>query len=136
MAVFLHRDDIEPDLKYEKGLNIRFGINDATAGSQELTMGYTIIPPGVRNPAHYHPNAEAGFFILSGELKVYIGEDREMTPVKAGTFVFVPKGEIHGIENPSKTEPAALLFAYGNVPNKEASGTTFVEEPWVKEEAR
>jgi len=132
MAIFLHYEEVEPDLEYEKGLNIRIGINDETARSKELTMGYTSIPPGVRNPAHYHPNAEAGFFILTGQLRIYSGEAREMTLVRAGTFVFVPKGEIHGIENPSQSEPASLIFAYGNVPNKEASGTTFVEKPWVE----
>jgi uncharacterized RmlC-like cupin family protein len=132
MATIIQQDQISSDLDYEKGLDIRIGINDATCGSRELTMGYTIIPPGVRNPAHYHPNAEAGIYILSGQLNVYVGEKREMTVVRAGTFIHVPKGEIHGIENVSRTEPAALIFAYGNVPNKEASGTTFVEEPWVK----
>lgn len=132
MATVISPEDINPDLEYEKGLDIRIGINDETCGAQELTMGYTLIPPGVRNPAHYHPHAEAGMYILQGVLKVYIGEKREMTVVKAGTFLHVPKGEIHGIENPSETEPAALIFAYGNVPNKEASGTTFVEDPWVK----
>jgi quercetin dioxygenase-like cupin family protein len=132
MATIISNDQITPDLDYEKGLDIRIGINDKTCGSRELTMGYTIIPPGVRNPAHFHPYAEAGFFIVKGELNIYSGEKRELTLVKAGSFVHVPKGEIHGIENPNKTESAALIFAYGNVPNKEASGTTFVEDPWVK----
>jgi uncharacterized RmlC-like cupin family protein len=131
MAVVIPRHQVPPDLEYEKGLAIQFGINDATCGSTELTMGFTVVPPGVRNPAHYHPKAEAGMYILKGKLKVYIGEDREVTEVEEGTFLFVPKGEIHGLENASKTEPAMLVFAYGNVPNKEASGTTFVEEPWV-----
>lgn len=132
MATIISNEEISPDLDYEKGLDIRIGINDETCGSRELTMGYTIIPPGVRNPAHFHPNAEAGFYIVKGELNVYSGEKRELFVVKAGSFVHVPKGEIHGIENTSKTEPAALIFAYGNVPNKEASGTTFVEDPWVE----
>jgi quercetin dioxygenase-like cupin family protein len=132
MATIISQDQIAPDLEYEKGLDIRIGINDSTCGARELTMGYTLIPPGGRNPAHYHPNAEAGFFLMQGELNVYIGEKREMTRVKSGSFVHVHKGEIHGIENPSKSEPAALIFAYGNVPNKEASGTTFVEDPWEK----
>jgi uncharacterized RmlC-like cupin family protein len=132
MAFLIAHEEIIPDLEYEKGLDIRIGINDSTCGARELTMGYTIIPPGARNPAHYHPNAEAGLYILKGELNVYTGESRELTLVKAGTFIHVPKGEIHGIENPSQTEYAALIFAYGNVPNKEASGTTFVEDPWVK----
>ncbi len=132
MATIIEQNQIPSDLDYEKGLDIRIGINDVTCGSRELTMGYTIIPPGVRNPAHYHPYAEAGLYVLSGQLKVYSGKNRELTIVKAGTFIHVPKGEIHGIENNSKTEPATLIFAYGNGPNKEASGTTFVEEPWVK----
>jgi len=132
MAHIIPQDQITPDLDYEKGLDIRIGINDTTCGSKELTMGYTIIPPGVRNPAHFHPNAEAGFFILKGELNIYLGENRDLTVVKVGSFVHIPKGEIHGLENTSLDESAALIFAYGNVPNKEASGTTFVEEPWVK----
>ncbi len=131
MATILHQERITPDLDYEKGLDIRIGINDKTCGSRELTMGYTIVPPGVRNPAHFHPNAEAGLFVLRGRLNIYSGEDRKLTVVEPGTFIHVPKGEIHGIENPSKTETATLVFAYGNVPNKEASGTTFVEKPWV-----
>ena len=131
MAVVLHYEGLESDLDYEKGLQIRFGVNDESCGSTELTMGYTVVPPGVRNPAHHHPYAEAGMFIISGRIKVYIGEEREETVVNSGTFLFVPKGEIHGIENMSQTEPATLVFAYGNVPNKEASGTTFVEDPWV-----
>ncbi len=132
MATILRHDQITPDLEYEKGLDIRIGINDISCGSSELTMGYTIVPPGARNPAHFHPNAEAGLFILTGELKVYTGENRDVTIVRPGTFIHVPKGEIHGIENMSKTETATLIFAYGNVPNKEASGTTFVEKPWIK----
>ncbi len=131
MAVILHREDLDPDLDYEKGLEIRFGINNVTCGSRELTMGYTIVPPGVRNPAHYHEKAEAGLFILTGRLRVFIGEQRDVSEVGPGTFLYVAKGEIHGLENVSKTEPATLIFAYGNVPNKGAAGTTFVEKPWV-----
>lgn len=131
MAVVIPRRQVPPDLEYEKGLAIQFGVNDATCGSSELTMGFTVVPPGVRNPAHYHPKAEVGMYIIKGRLRVYIGEDREENVVQEGTFIFVPRGEIHGLENLSNTEPAMLVFAYGNVPNKEASGTTFVEDPWV-----
>lgn len=131
MAVILTRNDVPADLNYEKGLEIQIGINNATCCSQELTMGFTVVPPGVRNPAHYHQNAEAGIYVASGRIKVFIGEDRACTVVGPGTFLYVPKGEIHGLENDSLTEPATLVFAYGNVPNKEAAGTTFVEDPWV-----
>jgi len=131
MAVILTCQDVPADLNYEKGLEIQIGINHATCGSQQLTMGFTVVPPGVRNPAHYHSNADAGIFVASGRLKVYIGPDRRCSVVGPGTFLYVPKGEIHGLENESRTEPATLIFSYGNVPSKEAAGTTFVEDPWV-----
>jgi len=131
MASIIPRPEVVPDLEYEKGLEIQFGINDATCGARELTMGFTVVPPGVRNPAHFHQNAEAGLYILSGQLKIYLGETREVRMVGPHTFLHVPKGEIHGLENLSDTEPATLIFAYGNVPSKDIAGTTFVEDPWV-----
>lgn len=131
-AVILHNKQLHLNLDYEKGLEIRFGIDNTTCGSQDLTMGYTVVPPGARNQAHFHANAEAGMFVISGRLRVYVGKDRTRTDVESGSFIFVPKGEIHGIENPSPTEAAEIVFVYGNVPNKDAAGTVFVEEPWVQ----
>jgi hypothetical protein len=32
----------------------------------------------------------------------------------------------------SNTETAELIFTYGNCPSKQAAGTVFVEDPWVK----
>lgn len=46
-----------------------------------------------------------------------------------GHFVYFPLTCIHGQENPSHTEVAELIFTYGAMPNKEAAGTTFVDDP-------
>jgi hypothetical protein len=32
----------------------------------------------------------------------------------------------------SNTEAAEVIFTYGNCPNKQAAGTIYVEDPWVK----
>lgn len=129
MAKFIHYNDVPTDVTYEKGLKIDFGVNDATCGAKRITMGHTIIPAGSRNQRHYHANSEAAFYIVKGRLRILIGEgaDYSETEVGEGTFCYVPQGEIHGIVNCSDTEDAELIFAYGGVPNKEASGTTFVE---------
>jgi uncharacterized RmlC-like cupin family protein len=129
LAKFLHIDEIPTDTVYEKGLAIDFGINDQTCGARRLTMGHTIIPAGSRNMRHYHANSEAGMYIIRGRLRILIGPEPDIQEyeVGPGTFCYVPQGEIHGIVNLSDTEDAELVFAYGGVPNKEASGTTFVE---------
>jgi uncharacterized RmlC-like cupin family protein len=129
MAKFLHIEQIPTDTVYEKGLAIDFGINDGTCGARRITMGHTIIPAGSRNMRHYHAHSEAGMYILRGRLKVLIGPDGAVEEYEVGpdTFCYVPQGEIHGLINLSDTEEAELVFCYGGVPNKEASGTTFVE---------
>ncbi|WPD18521.1 cupin domain-containing protein [Thermaerobacter composti] len=134
MAKFIRNTDVPQDTKYERGLKIEFGINDATAGSTDITMGHTIIPAGSRNQRHYHA-CNACMYIIRGQLKVLIGDgdtyyEKEVGP---GTFVYVPKGEIHGLINLSDTEDAELVFAYAGVPNKEAACTTFVDSVDVVE---
>ncbi len=138
MVRIIHYQDVPTDTDYEKGLNINFGINDKTCGNPQFTMGYTIIPPGSRNQRHYHANCDAGFFVLKGRIRLLIGEGENYyeTEVGEGTFVYIPRGEIHGIVNCSDTEDARLVFTYPGVPNQAAAGTTFVEGPEVVEQYR
>ncbi len=121
---------ISQDLKYEPPLIIAFGVNENTAGSKTITMGRTIIPPKGRNQRHYHV-CEATFFIIKGRLRLFMGKDKAEHEAKAGQFVYVPAGVIHGLENMSDTENAELVFTYGNCPSKEAAQTIFVEKAWV-----
>lgn len=121
---------ISPDLKYEPPLVIAFGVNEKTVGSKTITMGRTIIPPKGRNQRHYHV-CDATFFILKGRLRLYMGKDLTEHVARAGQFVYIPAGVIHGLENMSETDDAELVFTYGNCPSKEAAQTIFVERPWV-----
>ncbi len=121
---------ISPDLKYEPPLIIAFGVNEKTVGSKTITMGRTIIPPKGRNQRHYHV-CDATFFILKGRLRLYMGKDMTEHVARAGQFVYIPAGVIHGLENMSETDNAELVFTYGNCPSKEAAQTIFVERPWV-----
>jgi uncharacterized RmlC-like cupin family protein len=76
--------------------------------------------------AHIHENCEAGIYVESGQIRVWTGPDvANLTPqdVPAGHFLYIPRGELHSVENPSPTEPAVTVFAYGGVPNREAAGT-------------
>ena len=134
MAKLIHYKDVPRDVKYEKGLKIDFGVNNATCGSTQLTMGHTIVPPGSRNMRHYH-KCDACFFVIKGRIRVLMldGKDYFERDVEPGTFCYAAPGEIHGLINLSDTEEAELVFAYGGVPNKEAAGTTFVDTQEVVE---
>jgi quercetin dioxygenase-like cupin family protein len=93
-------------------------------------MGKTVVPPGGKNQAHYHRTSDACIHIISGELRFLFGDvdaKRTVEIARAGDFVHVPRGEVHGVENVSDTEEAHLVFCYPGVPDKEAAETVFVE---------
>jgi len=137
-----HYSDVVTDLEYEKGLAIKFGINDQVCGSKRISMGRTIIPPHTANERHVHLNAEAAMYIIKGTMVLLLGPEAKIIKCPAGTFVFAPEGVIHGVANPSRTEEVELVFAYGGVPSKEAARIVFIDdsendyppEGWDKED--
>lgn len=67
-------------------------------------------------------------FILKDRLKVFIGErNKEEYEVGPMTFVYVPQGEVHGLQNLSDTETAELIFSYGGVSTIEEAKTIYLE---------
>ena len=49
------------------------------------------------------------FFVLSGTVRLYDG--RQWTDARAGDYLFVPEGGIHGFRNESG-EPASMLLLF------------------------
>ena len=121
---------IDKDAQYEPPLIIAFGVDEKNVGSKTITMGRTIIPPKGRNQRHYHV-CDATFFVIKGRLRLYMGKDKTEHEARAGQFVYIPAGVIHGVENLSDSDTAELVFTYGNCPSKEAAQTIFVEKSWV-----
>ncbi len=77
------------------------------------------------------------FFILAGTVRLFNGE--RWIDAKAGDFLFVPEGGIHGFDNEGD-EPAAmlLLFApgapregYFEALAEKAAGGRFSDEEWL-----
>ena len=123
--------DVSEDKAYEPPYAIRWGVDRESTGTRTITMGRTIIPPRGRNRLHYHKNCDTTIYVVRGPINIYWkeGEDIKRREVKAGHFVYFPCGCVHGQENPSQTDPAELIFTYGGMPNKDAAGTTFVDDP-------
>ncbi|MDA1000586.1 MAG: hypothetical protein O2807_08760 [bacterium] len=124
--------DVNQDTAYEPPYDIRWGVDEQTTGTKTITMGRTIIPPRGRNHLHIHKNCDTTIYIAKGPVNIYWKDDGgeiQCREVPQEYFVYFPCGCIHGQENPSHTEVAELIFTYGNTPNKQAAGTTFVDDP-------
>jgi mannose-6-phosphate isomerase-like protein (cupin superfamily) len=81
---------------------------DDEVGSTQVTQFVGSIPPG-RAPDHFH-NYEEVLVILRGEGRMWTGETN--TPISAGSCIYLPKGQVHCVENTGEGELRLLGVFY------------------------
>ncbi len=81
---------------------------DDEVGSQQVTQFVGSIPPG-RAPDHYHHYEEV-LFILRGSGRMWAGETN--TPISPGSCIYLPKGQVHCVENTGADELRLLGIFY------------------------
>jgi mannose-6-phosphate isomerase-like protein (cupin superfamily) len=81
---------------------------DERVGSTQVTQFVGSIPPG-RAPDHFHHYEEV-LFILKGEGRMWAGETN--TPVDVGSCIYLPKGQVHCVENTGVGELRLLGVFY------------------------
>jgi mannose-6-phosphate isomerase-like protein (cupin superfamily) len=81
---------------------------DDEAGSTQVTQFVGSIPPG-RAPDHFH-NYEEVLFILRGAGRMWAGETH--TPIGEGSCVYLPRGQVHCVENTGDDELRLLGVFY------------------------
>jgi mannose-6-phosphate isomerase-like protein (cupin superfamily) len=81
---------------------------DDEIGSTKATQFVGSIPPG-RAPDHFHHYEEV-LFILKGEGRMWAGETN--TPIAAGSCIYLPKGQVHCVENTGTDELRLLGVFY------------------------
>ena len=81
---------------------------DDEIGSTNATQFVGSIPPG-RAPDHFHQYEEV-LFILKGEGRMWAGDTNTM--VGPGTCIYLPKGQVHCVENTGKDELRLLGVFY------------------------
>jgi mannose-6-phosphate isomerase-like protein (cupin superfamily) len=86
---------------------IAFWVDDEI-GSAQVTQFVGSIPPG-RAPDHFHLYEEV-LFILKGEGRMWAGETN--TPVVPGSCIYLPKGQVHCVENTGEGELRLLGVFY------------------------
>src|SRR4030042_3746060 len=132
-ARLIRPKDVKIDLESEPPLNVGLGIRSETVWTPiGMTMARVVIPPGARNQRHFHVKTDAGMHLLKGRLKMFFGPNHDMTEAvaEAGDFVFVPRGEIHGLMNLSNSESAEIVATYNSVGTLEEAQTVYLEPVW------
>jgi len=81
---------------------------DDEVGSEQVTQFVGSIPPG-RAPDHYHHYEEV-LFILRGTGRMWAGETN--TPISPGSCIYLPKGQVHCVENTGDDELRLLGVFY------------------------
>jgi quercetin dioxygenase-like cupin family protein len=107
-------------------MRVQFLIDTATAGSDQLVVGRTVIPPGGRHDRHRHPNADEFLVVLRGRGRIYTDEGDE--PAVEGDVVFTPRGHWHGFDNMGD-EDALLLWGWSGAGSLAAAGYELSAEP-------
>jgi len=81
---------------------------DDEIGSEQVTQFVGSIPPG-RAPDHFHEYEEV-LFILRGEGRMWAGETN--TPIGPGSCIYLPKRQLHCVENTGDGELRLLGVFY------------------------
>jgi mannose-6-phosphate isomerase-like protein (cupin superfamily) len=80
-------------------------VGEDTGGSYALIESNP--PPGFPGPPpHIHHREDEAFYVLEGEIELNV--EGNVSRVKPGTFVHVPRGTLHTFSNPGET-PARFL---------------------------
>jgi quercetin dioxygenase-like cupin family protein len=74
-----------------------------------LTALENEIAPGDGPPLHTHAAEDEAWYVISGELRFQLGDERAAAP--AGSFVFVPRGTPHCFVN-AGSDPARILVLF------------------------
>jgi quercetin dioxygenase-like cupin family protein len=81
-------------------------VGEETGG--KYAMWEALVPPGSGPPPHVHSREEEGFYILEGEIALYIGGQRLIA--STGMFANMPVGTPHSFKNESG-KPARMLIS-------------------------
>ncbi|KRF18244.1 cupin domain-containing protein [Nocardioides sp. Soil796] len=130
----LRRNDEDPTLTYRSGGTVDYLATGASTGGLFGLYRWNFAE-GVSGPdPHFHKTISESFYILSGTVKIYDGN--AWVDTRAGDFVHVPAGGVHGFRNESGEKASMLLHfspgapreAYFETLKKLGEGLTMTDE--------
>ena len=84
---------------------------DPTRGSNDLSLGTQLVPPGVGIPRHVHAHWDEVIYVLDGGGIVTLNDER--VPLQKGATIFVPKGVWMGLKTLTRNCSSCGDYANG-----------------------
>lgn len=100
-------------------MQVKFLIDQKSAGSDKLVFGWTVLPPGARHERHHHFHADEFLLVLQGSGMIYTDEGED--PSGQGDVVYTERGHRHGFNNTSEEE-IELVWGWSGAGSLEAAG--------------
>lgn len=108
--VAVHSDAASSDTAQTDGLPRIAGIDADTVGADNLWMGRVTGEPGEDSAPHHHGEAETAGYILSGETRIFFGDEYENhVDLGPGDFVYVPPKVPHVERNLNEDQPVEFV---------------------------
>ena len=109
VSATFRRAEQEPDLRIGPISTTSYLATGATTSGEFglYRWDMSAIPAGPA--AHFHRTISESFFVLSGTVRIYDGE--QWIDANTGDFAYVPAGGIHAFRNESG-EPASMLLLF------------------------
>ena len=103
----LHETDAEElDLP---GRHLRWLVADDRIKANHCSACVIRVKAGEKvRPAHSHPNGEEVIYIISGSGRVLV--NGEVSPVRAGSAILFPQGQVHMLHNTGAEEMKVICF--------------------------
>ena len=102
-------NDTKPDVTYRAGGTVDYLATGAATGGDFGLYRWNFGPNETGPDPHFHRTISESFFILTGKVKLYNGQ--EWRTATAGDFLYVPPGGIHAFRNVTG-EPASMLLMF------------------------
>jgi quercetin dioxygenase-like cupin family protein len=142
-AEFHARDEVDSLTYQTSGTFVRFVAPGSATRGQFGLFEWNMQPRTGGATAHFHKTFSESFFVTAGLVEFYNGD--RWIPARAGDFLYVPMGGVHGFRAPSD-EPSSMLILFApGAPREEyfkqlaeirASGRELTEAEWTEFLAR
>ena len=116
VSAVLRRVDQDPELTVGASKASYIATGESTGGRFGLYR-WDMAPGTPGAAAHFHRTISESFFIISGKVGLFDGEN--WTEATSGDFLYVPEGGLHGFRNASD-QPASMLILFAPGAAREA----------------
>ena len=108
-AEFHARDAVESLTFQASGTHVRFVAPGTATRGQYGLFEWNMLPRTGGADPHFHRTFSEAFFVTSGTVEFYDGD--HWVAARAGDFLYVPMGGVHGFRAPGD-EPSSMLILF------------------------